>query len=61
VLVIALVVVSIFMGDPAWFRWGIQTPPGLAAVDVAGAWFVSRHREIQASETDVLSLRPRRT
>jgi hypothetical protein len=51
-LAFALVVIATLVGQPAWFKWGVQAPVGLVALVSAASWFISRYRDIKAFEDD---------
>ena len=51
-LAFAMVVIAPLVGQPAWFKWGMQAPVGLVALVSAASWFISRYRDIKAFEDD---------
>jgi hypothetical protein len=50
VLAFVLGMIGLLVGQPAWFKWGVQAPVGSAALLTAGIWFASRYRDIKAFE-----------
>ena len=51
-LAFALVVIATLVGQPAWFKWGVQAPVAVVALVSAALWFISRYRDIKAFEND---------